>query len=294
MRDNNNVGRPGALAALVLLLLAPAARGGEFDKIASQLSRAAKAHGRRRAAVLPFQVIGGKSSSSGRIVSERLLGPLTADGSIEVVERSLQDNAMREVEPQLSEAADARTVKELGKILNVDVLIVGTVIALKDDRVEINARLIDIETARILFASEAKVAQDWNESLFDDESWRGMALPSLPNFDMAAAASATDWSCENAEQTEDDLERSAIDLKARYWAQKLRGGGSPSNFKKNPGAEIRNPNIRAEFYKRLRAQHATIGPDLDEKELARLKDALERIARMGNSCHRGTWTVFNG
>jgi TolB-like protein len=267
-------------AAFALLLAAAPARSGDFDKIAAQLSRAAKAHGRLRIAVLPFQVIGGKGSSSGRIVSERLMGPLMAEGSVEVVERTMLDGVMREQQLQFSGVADARSVKELGKILNVDALVMGTVIALKDDRVEINARLIDAETAKVLFAAAVKTEQDWNESLFDDASWGGLPLPSLPNFDLAVAGGG----CGGAATTEDDYERSLLDLKARYWAQKLREGLDGATLRRNPGSEIRNPEIRAEFYRRLNIQHAVAGPDLTGEERGRLKDTLERISRLKDSC----------
>ncbi|MDE2141394.1 MAG: hypothetical protein KGJ84_03140 [Elusimicrobia bacterium] len=282
MREILGAGR--VAAALAFLLAAAPARSGDFDKIGAQLARAAKAHGRLRIAVLPFQVIGGKGSSSGRIVSERLMGPLTSDGSVQVVERAMLDGVMREQQLEFSGVADARSVKELGKILNVDALVMGTVVALRDDRVEINARLIDTETAMVLFASEAKVERDWNESLFDDASWNAMAVPEMPSFDFAASASAAAWGCGHAARTEDEYERSMLDLKARYWAQKLRAGLDGATLKKNPGSEIRNPEIRAEFYRRLNARHAAGGPDLSAEELGQLRDGLERMKRLEDSC----------
>lgn len=238
-------------------------------------------------AVLPFQVIGGRGSSSGRIVSERLVGPLTDAGAVEVVERAMLESVMREQQLQVSGAVDARSVKELGKILEVDALVMGTVVSLKDDRVEVNARLIDAESARILYASEIKTERDWNESLFDDASWSGFTLPSLPNFDLAATASAADWGCRRSEETEDDLERGVVDLKARYWAHRLAEGLNGATLKRNPGSEIRNPEIRAEFHKRLRAAHAAGGAALTPEELGRLKEALARLERLEDSCRTG-------
>ena len=280
MRRIERAGWPSA----ALLLLAALSHAGDFDKIAVKLSRAAKAHGSRRVAILPFQVIGGKGSSSGRIVSERLIGPLTDEGEVEVVERAMLESVMREQQLQFSGAVDARTAKELGKILNVDALITGTVIALKDERVEINARLIDAESAKVLFAAAAKTEQDWNESLFDDAAWGGLPLPSLPSFDLAVAASAAGWGCERAAATMDDDERSIVDLKARYWAVKLREGLDGASLRRNPGSEISNPEIRADFYRRLRVHHDALGPALNDEELGRLKSVLERISRLKDSC----------
>jgi TolB-like protein len=284
----SEIRRAGRLAAaFAVLLAARAARAGDFDALASRLSRAAVATGRKRVAVLPFQVIGGRGSSSGRIVSERLVGPLTDQGSVEVVERSMLESVMREQQLQFSGIVDARSVKELGKILDVDALVMGTVIALKDDRVEVNARLIDAESARILYAAEIKTEQDWNESLFDDAAWSGFTMPPLPNFDLATNASAAAWGCGRAGETEDDLERGVVELKARYWAQRLREGLNGATLKRNPGSEIRNPDIRADFHRRLAAAHAAGGPALTPEELGRLKDALERLKRLEDSCREG-------
>jgi TolB-like protein len=271
-------------AAFALLLAVPCSHAGDFDKLASQLAAGAKAHGRSRIAILPFQVIGGKGSTSGRIVSERLVGPLMAGGIVEVVERSMLETVMREQQLQFSGVVDARSVKEIGKILNVDAVITGTVIALKDDRVEVNARLIDAESAKILFAASTKVEQDWNESLFDDASWGGSAWPAVPNFDLATNADAAEWGCMGVPDQIDELERSIIDLKARYWAQKLRAGLDGASLKKNPGSEIRNTVIRAEFYKTLKVHMSAAEPELTDDEFSRLKNGLERIAHLNDSC----------
>ncbi len=271
-------------AVLALLLAAVSARSGEFDKLASMLSHAAKARGRARIAILPFQVIGGKGSTSGRIVSERLVGPLMAGGEVEVVERAMLESVLREQRLEFSGVVDARSVKAIGKILNVDAVITGTVISLIDDRVEVNARLIDTESAKILFAGAAKVERDWNESLFDDASWGGAGWPQVPSFDLASDASAADLSCLGAPEKVDELERSVLDLKARFWAAKLRDGLDGASLKRNPGSEIRNPEIRAEFYKSLRALSVAGGSGLNDEERSRLKDALQNIQHLNDSC----------
>jgi hypothetical protein len=191
---------------------------------------------------------------------------------------------MREQQLQFSGAVDARSVKEIGKILNVDAVITGTVVALKDDRVEVNARLIDAQSAMVLMAAETKVEQDWNESLFDDAAWGGAAFPAVPSFDLASNASAADWGCMGVPDRVDELERSVTDLKARYWAAKLRAGLDGASLKRNPGSEIRNPDIRADFYKSLKAHSSADGPALNDDEISRLKNALERIAHLDDSC----------
>jgi len=266
----------------LLLALAAVADAGDYDRIAAPLARVARSHGRARLAVLPFQEVGGKGSTTGRIISERLIGPLAAAEGLEVVERTMLDGVMKEQRLQVSGVVDQRSLKELGRVLGVDAIVTGTAIALKDDRVEVVARLIDAETARVLGVAESRVEKDWNESLFDDSSWAG--LPALPSFDLATDASAAVWDCGTASETVDTLERSIVDLKARYWAQRLREGIDRNSLKRNPGSEINNPEIRSEFYARLRAYAREAGPAPTTDEVGRMNKTMDRISRLEGSC----------
>jgi hypothetical protein len=48
------------------------------------------------------------------------------------------------------------------------------------------------------------------------------------------------------------MERQVLELKARYWAGKLREGTSLRELKSNPGSTISDPALRREFYERLK------------------------------------------
>jgi|CXWL01.1.fsa_nt_gi TolB-like protein len=277
---------PLASVSTLLFLITPSAWAGDYDKLASQMSRSAKAHGRQRLAVLPFHAVSGGDSKTGQIVSERLVAPLMADGTIEIIERTLLESVTRELRLQVSGLMDPTTVRELGKILNVDALVLGTVMTLKDDRVEINARLIDTQTAKILGAASVKVEKDWSESMFEDFSW-GLSLPPMPSFELIPNAHAGGFDCERAEETIDELERSLIDLKARYWAKRLHAGLAAGSLKKNPGTEIRNTQIRSQFYARLHERYAESGPGLTSSEIAKMKDGIARIENLNESCSEG-------
>lgn len=273
----------GAAAAACLALCASTAGAGDYDAIASPLAAVSRARNRSRLAVLPFQEIGGRGSAGGRIVSERLIGPLAASEGLQVVERTLLDSVMKEQRLQVSGVTDRRSLQEIGRVLGVDAIVTGTVIALKDGRVEVVARLIDAETARVLGVTEARVVKDWNESLFDDASWAELpALPSWPNLDLAQTASAATTDCAAI----DTLERSITDIKARYWAGRLRGGAAAA-LRNDPGAAIANPELRADFYSRLRAYARDGAAGATPAELGRLNKTEERISRLTDSCRGG-------
>jgi TolB-like protein len=244
-------------------------------------------------AVLPFETLGGESAG-GRIVSERLIPPLVNSG-LEVVERSLLESVMREQKLRLSGLVSASSVRELGRILDVTAVVTGTVTVLKDDRVEINARLIDTQTAQVISASVARVEKDWSEepsrSIAGDGSWSSL-IPPMPSLDAAQNAwggtfdegPTPESDCQRSQEASDELERAMVDYKARYWAQRMRQGLTADQLKRNPGSEIGNPEIRAQFYARLKFRMQNPGGDLTDAERARVRDMLESQQRLASSC----------
>lgn len=98
------------------------------------------------------------------------------DRGIMVVERSYLENIMKEQDLGTSGRLDTTTIKKIGKLLGVDALIIGTVVKgvqdrkerfyLKDEQdrmreeifvvnaeVSINARMVDVETGVVIWAS---------------------------------------------------------------------------------------------------------------------------------------------
>lgn len=274
-----------AAAAMGLLVCACSAWADDYDRIASPLAAVSRARNRSRLAVLPFQEIGGRGSAGGRIVAERLIGPLAASEGLQVVERSMLDSVMKEQRLQVSGVTDRNSLRELGRVLGVDAIVTGTVIGLKGDRVEIVARLIDAETARVLGVAEVRVEKDWNESMFDENTWAELPpLPSWPNFDLAQTASAETNDCAAIHT----LERSITDVKAKYWAVRLRAaGGAASALQADPGAAIADPEQRADFYSRLREYARAGGAGPTPAELGRMKTTMERISRLADACRGG-------
>ncbi|MDE2491314.1 MAG: hypothetical protein KGM24_10730 [Elusimicrobia bacterium] len=275
------VAAPLVLLALAAVRPAPA-RADEYERIARVLARDARDGGKTRLAVLPFQELAGDGGSDGKVVAERLLDPLAAQRGVEVVERAMLDRVMGEQKLENSGIADPDTIEALGRILGADALVTGTVIELNDGRVEVNARLIDAGSARVLAAVETRVERDWNRPFFGDASWSG--LTALPRVDFAVDASAAGTDCVAAERRVDALEGGILDLKARFWAARLRAGLPAAALTDNPGSEIRDPDLRARFYARLRERSREGGPALTSEETARLEETVRRISRLEDAC----------
>jgi TolB-like protein len=273
---------------LICFLLAGAsqAAGDEYGRMAAELSKAAVRQGTRRVAILPFQEVGAQGGNAGMVVSEKLIAPLLAEGRVEVVERTLLQSVLREQRLQASGAADSQTIKEIGKVLGVDAIVSGTVLALKNDRVEVNARLIDAQTARVLSVATGRVEKDWAEPEFGSPF--AVSVPPLSSFEndeVRDSVADDDQNCQGVHRRAAELERSLLDLKARYWAARLKSPGfSRASLTTNPGSEIEDLGLRDEFYTRLKQYYRESPAPVSDGETERLSAGEDRLKQLKDLC----------
>ncbi|MDO8757278.1 MAG: FlgO family outer membrane protein, partial [Elusimicrobiota bacterium] len=225
-------------AALAAALCASSARASSDVKdLAQAFTAAASARQIKRVAVVPFTAPRGAASFSGAIVSERLVIQILARGELDLVERRFLDKILEEQRLGVFGIMDQDTVKNLGKVLGVDAILTGTIVELKGDRVEVNARLIHAETAQVLAADTVRVAKDWEEgSKVDDASTWIVPVPELPDDSPLGGSTCR--------SSVDEVERRVLDFKARYWAERLRDTFSVRSLKRNPGSEILNADTK--------------------------------------------------
>ncbi len=132
-----------AILAIMILILIPFAAGAEFKKT--------------KVAVLDFDLKGRgfETEDMGGIVAEWFITALVKEGRFDVIERGLLRKIMKEHALGMSGIVDEDTATRLGKILGVKVIISGSVLKL-ENILEINARIIDVETASIIAAENVK------------------------------------------------------------------------------------------------------------------------------------------
>jgi TolB-like protein len=110
-----------------------------------------------RVAVLDFDLKGEgyETEDMGAIVAEWFVTALVREGRFEIVERGLLKKIMAEHKLGASGLVDDNTATRIGKLLGVKVIISGSVLKLANV-LEINARIIDVETASIIAAENVK------------------------------------------------------------------------------------------------------------------------------------------
>ncbi|MDP3543470.1 MAG: FlgO family outer membrane protein [Elusimicrobiota bacterium] len=273
--------RASVLAALLAAFaLASAARASEDIKgMAQAVAAAAAARQVKRVAVVPFTAPRGAGSFSGAVVSERLVIQILARGELDLIERRFLDKILEEQRLGVFGIMDQDTVKTLGKVLGVDAILTGTIVELKGERVEINARLIHAETAQVLAADTVNVAKDWEErSIGEDPSTWIVPVPDLGDEPFKSGASCR--------TSVDEVERRIVDFKARYWAERLKDPAfSIRSLKRNPGSEIMNAEIKKRFFLKLQERYdSPARTPLTPPEQAALARGLQEIQVLSRLC----------
>jgi len=108
-------------------------------------------------AVLDFQMQGEQTNSKdmGKIVAEWLITGLVETGRFDVIERRLLEKLLEEQKLGVTGAIDPNSAAQLGKILGVRIIVSGTVTSL-EGYTEINARLINVDSASIIAAEKVR------------------------------------------------------------------------------------------------------------------------------------------
>ena len=131
------------ILALLLCVMWPARAQATFKKT--------------KIAVLDFtlQGQGFETEDMGAIVAEWFITALVKAGRFDVVERGMIHKILEEQKLAMSGVVDDTTATQIGKLLGVEAIISGSVLKLQSV-LEINARIIDVETASIKAAENVK------------------------------------------------------------------------------------------------------------------------------------------
>lgn len=133
------------LSLLTIALVIPFCASADFKKT--------------KIAVLDFQLQGEEFTNKdmGTIVAEWFITAMVREGRFDVVERRMLEKVLGEQQLAMTGVVDASSATQIGKLLGVKVIITGSVMKLRDIT-EINARIIDVESASIIAAENIKSA----------------------------------------------------------------------------------------------------------------------------------------
>ena len=114
--------------------------------------------GRLRIAVMEFKEKN-ISKEKADTVADFIRTQLSNNSNLIIVERNNMDSILKEQMFQKTGCTEADCAVELGKILNVEKIIVGSV-SMLDKKIYINIRLVDIETAQAIFGETKEIESE--------------------------------------------------------------------------------------------------------------------------------------
>lgn len=156
------------------------------DQLAVQLAKSVPEGRALRVAVIDFPDLQGVTSDLGRYIAERLTTRLSAQTQkFRVIERRRLGQVLGELRFSISDLVDPDKAKQLGKMLGVEAIVVGTVSDLVN-MVDVDARIIEIETNNIFPGMTAAISKDDTVRQMME---RGREMPSPPSAGAAPMAS---------------------------------------------------------------------------------------------------------
>ena len=286
---------------LFFLFMNAPCMAGAFMGIAKDISEQALHLGVKKIAVLPFEAIDGSNLDEGREISEKMTTRFVRLRKIAVIERPLLKKVLDEQALSDTGAINPDQIKAIGRIASVDAIITGSYES-DGETLTIDARLINTETGVIMAASEKQAPYKARPvGDFADRPGQSLWIPA-PTLDVPAPTifSADDPDlrdsmsdvdpnahngCIEASKRVDDLEGQIIDLKARYWARRLKQGFSFSSLTHNPGSEITSPELKRKFYARLRNWYEQPEiPALNSSELRLFANIDSKAIQIHDDC----------
>ncbi|MFH0948801.1 MAG: FlgO family outer membrane protein [Elusimicrobiota bacterium] len=153
------------LAFFVFLMASQTAFSEELEKLVSKLEEGIKDYQNIKMAVLEFPYTSQKLSEGPIIIQERLTTNFVQNKKITLIERNLLKKVLAELNLQSSGAIDEDTTKKLGKVLGADAVVTGTLNDLENEGVEINARIVQTETGKILSAANTTIKKTWKDTV---------------------------------------------------------------------------------------------------------------------------------
>jgi TolB-like protein len=131
----------------------------QLASLTAQLAADLRARPVQRIAVLSFENTSGQNPESlGAYLTEKITTLLYADRVGTVVERTFLHKVLDEIQRGYSGPFDPLSLKEIGRLLNADTLILGSYTRLTNGMTEVMARAVSVETGEIVGAGSTTIS----------------------------------------------------------------------------------------------------------------------------------------
>jgi TolB-like protein len=132
----------------------------EYGPLITSLFKSYQGEG-KTIAVAGFSYADGRASPDGNVVSERFTTELINRRALKVVERKEIEKVLGELKLQNAGGISSESAKKVGYMLGADLLVVGGMVELPGNVLELNIRLADVESGEAVAAVTGRVVKDW-------------------------------------------------------------------------------------------------------------------------------------
>ena len=147
------------------------------EQLAGAIAKSVPEGKQLRVAVTDFPDLQGVTSDLGRYIAERLTTRLAQTPRFRVIERRRLGQVLVELRFGMSDLVDPAKAKQLGRLAGVEALVVGSLSDL-GNTVEVDARIIEIETSNMLAAATTSISKDDTVKAMQE---RGREMPAPPS-----------------------------------------------------------------------------------------------------------------
>jgi len=266
--------------------------------MANDIARYSAANKVKNIAVIAFTRKAMTSREECEYIAEKLLICLVKSGKVNMMERSQLYKVMEEQKLALSGVSDTAAGPKAGQLHSTDAIITGTVFGTKD-HLKIIAKIIDSQTGAVMHTIEAETDRQWDmlperpefefkvpdpaalAGMFVDEA----QVPSFNDF-RDAPASFDKVDCTVKWFRVAVLQNGAVEAKAKYWARQLRDPDfSGKALTRNPGGEIKDPQVKKRFYKLLdKFYKSSELPKMSLEEMNSVKTVISEEKKISDEC----------
>lgn len=129
------------------------------EELTAQITAGMTAVGKQRLAIFDFTTVEGEKMLLGALLREELIARFFTTRHFTVVERRKIEEALTEQGFQASNVVDDTTAIRLGKVLGVDVIVIGT-IADFGETYRVHGRLLAVETGEVFAIARTDLTKD--------------------------------------------------------------------------------------------------------------------------------------
>ncbi len=135
----------------------------QMRSIANQFSAKIIKLEKTRVAVLPFRYEDGRESSGSAMLSEQVGTDLALKRELKLADRKIVRKKLFSSTVVDSPVPDAETIRKMGELLEVDVLVTGTLQDFAKNQTLVTARLFRTDTGEEIAISKSIVKRTWTD-----------------------------------------------------------------------------------------------------------------------------------